>query len=149
MEIVWFIGLKSNPDIDCSLLWCSTRHKNAFAIFSLINVVEWVDIIFDNFFVLPSSPLYVPIKPKTSKECNNIIELVICFPIKWYAWVILPRWLYSQLWMKKKERNYHEKKCGLRKFITYLKIDKEIPDEIVSKYLHMYFSRSLNSNSIF
>ena len=103
MEIVWFIGLKSNPDIDCSLLWCSTRHKNAFAIFFLINVVEWVDIIFDNFFVLPSSPLYAPIKPKTSKECNNIIELVICFPIKWYAWVILPRLLYSQLlWMKEK-----------------------------------------------
>ena len=48
---------------------------------------------------------------------------------------------------EKKERYYLEKRSGLRKFITYLIKDKEIPDEIVSKYLHIYFSGNLKSKS--
>ena len=99
MDVVWFIYLKSNPGIDCSLLWC-TRHRKMLCNFFLTNVVTNGSILFSiTSLRFAFWPFICSDKAKTSKECNNIIELVICFPIKWYAWLILPRLLYSQLWI--------------------------------------------------
>ena len=93
------IYLKSNPGIDCSLLWC-TRHRKMLCNFFLTNVVTNGSILFSITSLRFAFWSFIcSDKAKTSKECNNIIELVICFPIKWYAWLILPRLLYSQLWI--------------------------------------------------